>query len=95
MLLPHINAADAELEVWKHVSKDLDTDDNVFAAAEVTPDVPEYHTILKVLLTMTVSTSTAERTFSTLRRQAQNIPSQFYDERALVQFGFDGHSPWL
>ena len=68
MLLFDINAADAELEVWKHVSKDLDTDDMCLLLQKSHMMFPNIHTILKVLLTMAVSTSTAERTFSTLRR---------------------------
>jgi hypothetical protein len=62
-LLPDTATADAELEMWKHVARDINTDD----LCELLGHTPNVHCVLKVLLTMPVSTATAECTFSSLR----------------------------
>jgi len=69
-LLPQPLIVDAELEGWKHAidsgavhSRNLQ--EAVFASELMFPNI---HTILKVLLTMPVSTASAERSFSGLRR---------------------------
>ena len=69
-LLPQPSIVDVELEGWKHAidSGAIEAESlqkAVFAAQFMFPNI---HTILKVLLTMPVSTATAERSFSGLRR---------------------------
>ena len=94
MLLSDVNAAVAELEVWKHVSEDLDTHEMCLLLLKSHMMFPNIHTILKVLLTMQVSTSIQQDALQ-YSTQVQNLPSQFCDGRPFVQFGFDGQSPWL
>ena len=64
VMLPLIDTVDAELEMWQHTTEDhlcqLLTHTNTMFT--------NIHTIFSVLLTMPVSTATAERSFSCLRR---------------------------
>ena len=69
-LLPQPSIIDVELEGWKHAIESgavqaESLQEAVFAAQFMFPNI---HTILKVLLTMPVSTASAERSFSGLRR---------------------------
>ena len=69
-LFPQPSIIDVELEGWKHAVESgavqaESLQEAVFAAQFMFPNI---HTILKVLLTMPVSTASAERSFSGLRR---------------------------
>lgn len=67
-LIPQCSIADVELEGWKHAIgsgavKAENLQEAVFASQFMFPNI---HAILKILLTMPVSTATAERSFSGL-----------------------------
>lgn len=81
MLLPNANTADSELEVWRHTAKNVQTDDLCQLLEHTELMYPNVHTILKVLLTMPVSTATAERTFSSLRRLKTYLRSSMAETR--------------
>ena len=82
-LLPQPSLADTELESWQHgiqtgVVKASNLQEAVYSAHLMFPNI---HTILKVLLTMPVSTASAERSFSGLRRLKAYLRSNMTDER--------------
>ena len=82
LLLPSTATADTELECWKHsiqegAVKATTLQETVYSA---NPMFPNIHTILKVLLTMPVSTASAERSFSGLRRLKTYMRSTMTDE---------------
>ena len=67
-LLPSIATVDAELEMWQLTTESLSEDDLCQLLTHTDTMFPNIHTIFYVLLTMPVSTATAERSFSCLRR---------------------------
>ena len=82
-LLPQPSLADIKLEGWKHgielgAVKTSNLQEAVYAAHLMFPNI---HTILKVLLTMPVSTASAERSFSGLRRLKTYLRSNMTDKR--------------
>ena len=59
-LMPDIQAADSELEVWKHkLQANVETDNLCTLLEHSDIMFPNVHSILKILLTMPVSTATA------------------------------------
>ncbi|MGH0156259.1 UNVERIFIED_CONTAM: hypothetical protein FKN15_042011 [Acipenser sinensis] len=66
--MPSVQTAGAELELWKHCN----TAKSSSEISEIFEDpvilYPNVHSILKVLLTMPVSTASAVHSFSCLRR---------------------------
>ena len=65
---PDTDNADAELAVWRHTARSIQTDDLCQLLENTELMFPNLHCTFKVLLTMPVSTATAERSFSSLRR---------------------------
>ena len=81
--LPQPLITDAELEGWKHAIdsgavKSTNLQEAVFASDLMFPNI---HIILKVLLTMPVSTASAERSFSSLRRLKTYLRSNMSEAR--------------
>lgn len=76
---------DIELETWQHAIADETFAagvDTLQAATKVTEHLyPNLHIMFKVLLTMPVSTSTAERAFSSLRRLKTYLRNSMCEER--------------
>ncbi len=81
-LCPSPSSLDAELEMWVD---DLDTGrknpTDLCACVQETKFLPNLNTIFRVLLTMPVTTSTCERSFSTLRRIKDWLRNRMTDER--------------
>ena len=78
-LLPQPSTvADAELEGWKHAIHSGALQEAVFASDFMFPSI---HVILKILLTMHVSTASAERSFSGLRRLKSYLLSNMSETR--------------
>ena len=82
-LIPQTSITDVELEGWKHAIgsgavKAENLQEAVFASQYMFPNI---HTILKVLLTMPVSTATAERSFSGLRHLKTYLRSNMSETR--------------
>ena len=67
-LTPDIQAADSELEVWKHTTSNVETDDLCILLEHWKSMFPNVLCIVKILLTMPISTATAKRSFSCPRR---------------------------
>jgi hypothetical protein len=83
-VLPHPERADAELALWKQSIEDntvLTHKDIPETLDETYQLFPNIYSILKVLLTMPVSTSSAERSFSTLRRLKTYLRNTMGGER--------------
>lgn len=78
-LMPNQDNADAELELWRQ-AKDKDSQ-----ICQVLKDMldflPNVHTVLKVLLTIPVSTTSAEQNFSTLSYLKIYLRSTVLDTR--------------
>ncbi|XP_013381238.1 52 kDa repressor of the inhibitor of the protein kinase [Lingula anatina] len=75
--------ADIELELWRQAVNTgditgVDLEDAVKASYGLFPNI---HRILKILLTMPVSTATAERSFSAMRRLKTYLRSTMSDKR--------------
>ena len=81
--LPQPSIVDIELEGWKHAidSGAIKPDNLQEAVFDSQFMFPNIHTILKVLLTMPVSTATAERSFSGLRRLKTYLRSNMSETR--------------
>ncbi len=81
-LCPSPASLDAELEMWVD---DLDTcrksPTDLCGCVQDTKFLPNLNTIFRVLLTMPVTTSTCERSFSTLRRIKDWLRNRMTDER--------------
>ncbi len=81
-LCPSPSSLDAELEMWVD---DLDTGrknpTDLIGCVQDTKFLPNLNTIFRVLLTMPVTTSTCERSFSTLRRIKDWLRNRMTDER--------------
>jgi hypothetical protein len=83
-IVPNPSFMDSELESWKQSIQD-----NTVPATKDLPQAldqaetfhPNIHMIFKVLLTMPVTTATAERSFSTLRRLKTYLRNTMGDER--------------
>uniref|UniRef100_A0A671XLT0 HAT C-terminal dimerisation domain-containing protein n=1 Tax=Sparus aurata TaxID=8175 RepID=A0A671XLT0_SPAAU len=73
-LMPSADTADVELNLWTQHNRPKDDtpvirECDILQVLRLTADFyPNVHTIMKVLLTMPVSTASAERLFSCLRR---------------------------
>ncbi len=81
-LLPSPSTLDTELKSWKHdVTTNHITSSDLAAAIDATPFLPNLNTIFRILLTMPVSTATAERSFSTLRRLKTWLRNRMGQER--------------
>jgi hypothetical protein len=83
-LLPKPSMVDTELESWKEaiaMGTVSPTADLAHALDESVGLFPNIHTILKVLLTMPVSTATAERSFSALKRLKTYLRNTMGDDR--------------
>ena len=83
-LLPHPSRLDSELDSWKQAIQDstVPPTRELTEALDHAYDLfPNIHMILKVLLTMPVSTATAERPFSTLTRLKTYLRNTMGDER--------------
>lgn len=82
-LLPSPTSADVELEVWRHYISTTNSQlpatlpDAVIATRDMYPNI---HAILRTLLTMPVSTATAERSFSTLRQLKTYLRTKMTDQ---------------
>jgi hypothetical protein len=75
-------AFDAELEVWKHQIAHGAVFEKLINAVDATYQFfPNIHKVLKVLLTMPVSTASAERSFSGLRRLKTYLRSTMTEQR--------------
>lgn len=77
------NAIDAELEVWKHqIANRHLVADRLCKAMDVSYQLhPNLYSIFKVLLTMPVSTASAERSFSSLRRLKTYLRNTMTEQR--------------
>ena len=83
-IMPNLNRVDSELDLWKQA-----VDDKVIHSGTdlaLTLDGCEYlfpniYVILKCLLTMPVSTATAERSFSSLRHVKSYLRNTMGDSR--------------
>lgn len=82
-LLPDITTADAEYDLWKYsIENKLISGSTLQEAAKQSEQLyPNIHTMIKVLLTMPVSTATVERSFSSLRRLKTYMRSTMTNER--------------
>lgn len=81
---PYIEAEamDVELEVWKHKIAQGGVFERLAESVDETyQTLPNLHTILKILLTMPVSTASAERSFSSLRRLKTYLRSTMTEQR--------------
>ena len=83
LFLPNVSNAHTELECWKHSIQEGAVKGATLQEAvnSANPMFPNIHTILKVLLTMPVSTASAEKSFSGLRRLKTYMRSTMSDER--------------
>ncbi|MBV2113370.1 MAG: DUF4371 domain-containing protein [Candidatus Thiodiazotropha sp. (ex Ctena orbiculata)] len=77
------NAVDAELDLWRHKIANMGLDaDTLCKAMDAAYQLhPNMYVIFKVLLTMPVSTASAERSFSTLRRLKSYLRNTMTQER--------------
>ena len=73
-LMQNLRCGNMSARIW-------DTDDMCLLLQKSHVMFPNIRTILKVLLTMPMSTSTAERTFSTLRRLKTYLRNFMTEER--------------
>ena len=78
---PGTDNADAELAVWRHTARSIQTDDLCQLLENTELMFPNLHCTFKVLLTMPVSTATAERSFSSLRRLKTYLRSTMTETR--------------
>uniref|UniRef100_A0A3B5QDM3 HAT C-terminal dimerisation domain-containing protein n=1 Tax=Xiphophorus maculatus TaxID=8083 RepID=A0A3B5QDM3_XIPMA len=94
-LMPNQDNADAELELWRQAN-DKDNKDKNSKICQVLKDMVDFlsnlHTVLKVLLTMTVSTTSAEQNFSTLRYLKMYLRSTVLDTRLTGRALMNEHS---
>ena len=68
-LMPSVDDADTELEMWRQLNELQPKRSELCQALESSANFyPNIHCVLKVLLTMPVSTASAERSFSTMGR---------------------------
>ncbi|XP_053381948.1 52 kDa repressor of the inhibitor of the protein kinase-like [Mercenaria mercenaria] len=74
-------AIDTELDVWKRVAADSPIQGLAEAVDETYQLYPNIHVVLKILLTMPVSTASAERSFSSLRRLKTYLRNTMTEER--------------
>lgn len=73
---------DTELEVWRHRLSHGAVVNNLVEGVDATYQLlPNIHIIFKILLTMPVSTATAERSFSSLRRLKTYLRSTMSEQR--------------
>lgn len=82
--LPNVNTIDAELELWKHgisTGAIANTKQLCRAIDASYAMFPNINTILRILLTMPVSTASAERSFSCLRRLKTYLRNTQTDNR--------------
>lgn len=81
-LMPNVDAADVELELWTQFnSTEPSSSDMCEVLQNTAAFYPNIHCVLKVLLTMPVSTASAERSFSSLRRLKTYLRSTMTDTR--------------
>ncbi|RXM99215.1 52 kDa repressor of the inhibitor of the protein kinase [Acipenser ruthenus] len=71
----------AELELWSHCNTDKSSSEICEILEDTVILYPNIHNILKVLLTMPVSTASAERSFSCLRRMKTYLRSTMSETR--------------
>ncbi|XP_060782672.1 52 kDa repressor of the inhibitor of the protein kinase-like [Neoarius graeffei] len=93
-LMPNVNAVDTEMELWKQLNELNPKKHDICQVLETTENFyPNIHSILQVLLTMPVSTASAERSFSTLRHLKTYLHNTMSDTRltglALMNIHFD------
>lgn len=78
---PDADNADAELDVWRHSAPAIKTDDLCKLLENTEMMFPNLHCTFKILLTMPVSTATAERSFSSLRRMKTYLRATMTETR--------------
>ncbi|KAK0146901.1 repressor of the inhibitor of the protein kinase [Merluccius polli] len=86
-LMPSVDTADVELNLWRQHNRAKDdtpvtSECDILQVLRLTADFyPNVHTVIKVLLTMPVSTASAERSFSCLRRLKTYLRNTMTDKR--------------
>ncbi len=81
-LIPSPETLDHELREWRHdVTSGAVTTDCLAKCIDATKFLPNINTIFRILLTMPVSTASAERSFSGLRRLKTWLRNLITDER--------------
>src|SRR4029434_3765442 len=81
-LMPSVDDADTELEMWRQLNELQPKRSELCQALESSANFyPNIHCVLQVLLTMPVSTASAERSFSTTRRLKTYLRSTMTDKR--------------
>lgn len=81
--LPDYNALYGELCIWKHMwaNKEGDFPKQPAEAFKYTTDFPNIRTLIQLICTFPVTTSTAERSFSALRRIKSYLRCTMSEER--------------
>lgn len=84
-LMPSVDTADMELNLWRQHNRpkdDTPVTSDILQVLRLTADFyPNVHTVVKVLLTMPVSTASAERSFNCLRRLKTYLRNTMTDKR--------------
>lgn len=78
--LPNYDALEGELMIWKHLRKSC-SDQSHASTYQSSVDLPNIRTLLQILYTLPITSSTAERSFSTLRRLKTYLRSTMTEER--------------
>lgn len=81
--LPCFQALNGELSIWKHMWTNQTEKFPITPAEAIkyTEDLPNIKTLLQIICTLPVTTSTAERSFSSLRRLKTYLRSTMGEER--------------
>lgn len=80
--LPNYDALEGELKIWKHLRKNCTGQDQTQASTyKAAADLPNIKILLQIIYTLPITTSTAERSFSTLRRLKTYLRSTMNEER--------------
>ena len=86
-MVPSVDTADMELNLWRQHNRpkdDTPVTSDILQVLRLTADFyPNVHTVMKVLLTMPVSTASAERSFSCLRRLKTYLRNTMTDKKRL------------
>ncbi|MGH0123797.1 UNVERIFIED_CONTAM: hypothetical protein FKN15_066837 [Acipenser sinensis] len=80
-MMSSVQTADAEHELWRHCNTDKSSSEICEILEDTVILYPNIHNILKELLTMPLSTASAERSFSCLRRLKTYLRSTISETR--------------
>lgn len=80
--MPIFDTADVKLELWRQHSSHTPVISDICQVSRLSGDLyPNINTVMKILLKMRVSTASAERPFSCLRRLKTYLRNMMTDKR--------------